>query len=262
MADGGPDLSKLGLTKKIGPLPVWAWGLIAGSIIGLYLYSRSRGGSEDEGVAESDAALEDQSVPDGVGEGPGWEAFPPPTTPSPAPPDTYTNNREWATYAINITAQQTDINTAAITAAVTKYLLKQPLTQAQVDIISKVIELAGAPPNPLPIIRQGQGGPGGPGNGGGGGGGGGHHPPPNHVPRPTPGDSKWHLIKSRKESLAGIARHYYANPENRRGDIFNANRKGAKRPGPTDGWMKSPDDIRPGHWLYIPGPTKDRKKRK
>jgi hypothetical protein len=30
------------LTKKIGPLPVWAWGAVVLGLIGVYLYSRSR----------------------------------------------------------------------------------------------------------------------------------------------------------------------------------------------------------------------------
>jgi len=243
-------LGGIDLKKKMGPLPIWAWGLIAGSIIGLYLYSRHRGGEDT--FIEDDAAteLEDASVEEGVGEGPGWETFPPPTTPSPAAPDTYTNNREWAAYAINITIQQTDLDNAAIATAVGKFIAKQPLTQAQVDIIGIVIGLAGAPPNPLQIIRVQNPKP--PGGGGGG------NPPPNKPPRPTPGDSKWHMIRSKKESLAGLNRRYYAHPEARQGDIFRANRKGANRPGPTKGWMNGPDDIRVGKWLYIPGPTKNR----
>lgn len=244
----GMKIGSIDLGKKVGPLPIWAWGLIAGTIIGLYLYSR-RGDSEDMAIEEEDTQAEFEE--DEVGEGPGWTAFPPPTTPSPAPPDTYSNNREWGVYAVNIVNQHTELgyNPAAVQNAIARYLAKEPLSDLQFNIVSDAIRLAGAPPNPLTIIRQRKP----PGGGGGGGG----NPPPK--PRPTPGDSKWHLIRSRKESLAAISRRYYANPEARRGDIFNANREGKDRPGPTKGWMKNPNDIRPGKWLYIPGPTKDRR---
>jgi hypothetical protein len=248
MAEGSPNLSKLNLTKKIGPLPVWAWGLIAGSIIGLYLYSRNRG-ADSFAEEDEEIALEDASVEEGVGEGPGWTAFPPPTTPAPAPPDTFNNNRTWGVYAINLVVQQTSFSPAAVATAITKYLNSQPLNDLQYEIVSKAIELAGAAPKPLPLIRKPVKNPGG---------GGGNNPPGGPKPHPTPGDSRWYLIKSRKESLRGIARRFYRNPEDRWRDILNANRKGANRPGPTKGWMEGPQDIRPGRWLYIPGPTKDR----
>lgn len=43
------------LTKKVGPLPVWAWGAVVLGLIGVYLYSRSRPPKEDvSAVAFSD----------------------------------------------------------------------------------------------------------------------------------------------------------------------------------------------------------------
>jgi hypothetical protein len=43
------------LTKKIGPLPVWAWGAVALGLIGVYLYSRSRPAKDTSAVTFSGA---------------------------------------------------------------------------------------------------------------------------------------------------------------------------------------------------------------
>ena len=245
-------LKKLNLGKKIGPLPLGVWVIIAGLAIGGYLYWKNSG-SPDADIAEEDAEaeqeMEDVSIPDGVGEGPGYTYFPPPV---PLPAETtpnINNNQQWARYAIEKTIRETSLSNTAIANTVTRYLAKQPLNENQVAILQQVFEIAGSPPKPLPIIRTK------PGGGGGGGGGGGNNPP--HTPRPTPGDSKWHKIK-RGQTLQGIARRYYERPEQRWRDIFNANRKDRNRPGPADGFLKSPDDVKNhvGRWLYIPGPTK------
>jgi hypothetical protein len=237
------DLPDFG--KKYGPLPLGAWIILAGAGIGFYLY-KARGSYEIPDAEFATDPSEDVSIPPGVGEGPGYTYFPPPTTDAPRP-ENVRNNTQWAALAIQRTIANSNYAAPQVMQSITKYVGKQSLTDKQVEIVGRAVELIGPPPKPLQIIRA-------PHKPTGGGGGGQNPKPPAH---PTPGDSKWYQIR-KGDSLQEIARKFYANPGQRANDIFNANRKGKDRPGPTQGFMDGPGDLPVGRWLYIPGPTQRR----
>lgn len=83
-------------TKKLGPLPVWAWGLTALAFIGLVWYLRRSAGDEVT-VTEGDTDYGQQPIaPPGPEPGDGvidiplpeipWPELPPPSLPSPGWP--------------------------------------------------------------------------------------------------------------------------------------------------------------------------------
>lgn len=79
--------------KQIGPLPLGAWVVVVGGGLGIALWSNKQQDSEP-------VVVEDVSGDEGVGEGPGWIAVPPPGT---APEDgdiVYETNVQWASAAI------------------------------------------------------------------------------------------------------------------------------------------------------------------
>lgn len=85
----------LDLGKQVGPLPLGAWMAVVAGGLGIALWSRNAGG----GGSEEPEIVEDTSGDEGVGEGPGWTAVPPPTT-SPTAPG-YETNEAWGQAAIN-----------------------------------------------------------------------------------------------------------------------------------------------------------------
>lgn len=109
MADG------LDLGKQIGPLPLGAWIVVVGGGLAIAVWQRNSGTSEEPEI------VEDTGSPEGVGEGPGWVAVPPPST---APGDSdspkYESNEAWGQAAINWLIAQgysPGISSSAITKA-------------------------------------------------------------------------------------------------------------------------------------------------
>lgn len=83
----------LDLGKQVGPLPMGAWIVVVGGGLAVAYWTSNKQASEDPEITE------DTSGEEGVGEGPGWTAVPPPTT-GPGEP-TYETNEQWAAAAIN-----------------------------------------------------------------------------------------------------------------------------------------------------------------
>lgn len=55
----------MNLKKKVGPLPVWAWGLIFG-VVGYYVYVRSRS-TATTGISPTDAVLDPNAIDPNTG---------------------------------------------------------------------------------------------------------------------------------------------------------------------------------------------------
>lgn len=85
MADG------IDFGKQIGPLPLGAWIVVVGGGLAVAYWSNKQQNS-------APVVVEDTSGDEGVGEGPGWTAVPPPTS-SPSEPE-YETNEQWASAAI------------------------------------------------------------------------------------------------------------------------------------------------------------------
>lgn len=107
--------SGLDLGKQVGPLPLGAWVAVVAGGLGIALWTR-RAPAEPE-------IVEDTSGDEGVGEGPGWTAVPPPTT---APPTdsgkiVYETNEAWGQAAINWLIAQ-GYNPGVANSAITKGL--------------------------------------------------------------------------------------------------------------------------------------------
>ncbi len=140
---------KAQLTRKVGPLPVWGWGLAVGGGLLAASYMRARagggGGAEDPGVAPATATAA------GVGNlgDTGTATVTPAVTPYRA-----TNNDEWRTLASElILGTHLGYSGLAVDTALSKYLSGEPLSIAEQAIVNLAIRLAGSPPTapPLPI---------------------------------------------------------------------------------------------------------------
>lgn len=107
-------MAGIDLGKQMGPLPLGAWIAVVGGGLAIAYWQRNAGSSEVE-------VVEDTGSPEGVGEGPGWIAVPPPST-SPGDSDsiTYESNEAWGQAAINWLIAQgysPGISSSAITKA-------------------------------------------------------------------------------------------------------------------------------------------------
>ena len=100
--------------KQMGPLPLGAWIAVVGGGLAIAYWNRSNGASEEPEI------VEDTGSPEGVGEGPGWTAVPPPTTPTDSTSPEYASNEAWGQAAINWLIAQgysPGISSSAITKA-------------------------------------------------------------------------------------------------------------------------------------------------
>lgn len=131
-----PDLD---LGKQIGPLPLGAWIVVVGAGVGIALYSRNSNAAP--------TVVEDTSMDEGVGEGPGWVAVPPPPY-GPNAPEPATNE-EWGRNAINFLISM-GYNSSSADSAIRKYLAAEKLSVTEYALITEALRKLGAPPVPLP----------------------------------------------------------------------------------------------------------------
>jgi hypothetical protein len=229
--------------KKVGPFPIGVWLVlvVAGVGIGWY-YTRGGVASPPDG-GEGD--LQDLGSGDQIGDGPGgWSLIPPVPNPPPTS-NTGITLPEWERKALKALDSRTKTDPLLAQSALHRYVNCQPLSDKQIAVIKLAHQLVGPPPVYLPIKHQTGSGKTPPPV----------KPPPHPDPSPKPGTGKWYTIR-KGDTLDKIATRFYDNPGSRKLDIFHANRKGADRPGPTPGFMDRPNDLPPGKWLWIPGPTK------
>jgi hypothetical protein len=134
------------LTEKIGPLPVWAYGVIVGG--GLYLYRRSHPAATTADGTSTDGS----STPPA-----GSDAGMPSTAPAvPQSPDngsatpTPQTNAEWKQRATQLVLQLNSWSAYQIDNALSAYLGGQTLDASQQSIVSQAIRMAGSPPTAPP----------------------------------------------------------------------------------------------------------------
>lgn len=232
------------LKEQIGPLPLGAWIVVVAGGLGVAYYTRNAS------VGSTPEIVEDVSNPPGVGEGPGWIAVPPPTTPPPGPAQPQTNE-EWGRLAINWLIAQ-GYSPGESDAAIRNYLEVKALTNQQYALLQAALRQFGSPPIPLPSP-----------------------PPPPVIPAPvtpppttppatpkpptTPKPPSKPALRyivitpwpTQLSTLWGIAAKYYGKgsewPR-----IYNVNRVGYTRPDGSKGWISNPNLIYAGRTVWVP----------
>lgn len=142
-----PELSA-DLTKKMGPLPVWAWALLVGGGIGFYLYvKRTKSGTVN--TADSTAAAA------GTGFGttnPGAgnvSASSGGTDTSVTPTGVILTNQQWSVKAQSMLIAF-GYDPATVSAALANYLGGNDLTAQQNAIVNEALRAAGPTPESVP----------------------------------------------------------------------------------------------------------------
>lgn len=161
------------LTAKLGPLPVWAWGVGAGAAfnIGRYLVNRRKSASvpaEEPAPGDADAGPESSVSVGGSGSGyyspgipsaqvnPGaWGTDEPSTTPAtdsaPSTPAAPADNDEWRARAVELLTAS-GMAPLTVDEAVKRYFAGSPLSPQDQAIISTAVRRLGVPPGGAPPI--------------------------------------------------------------------------------------------------------------
>lgn len=250
-------IAGLDLSKQVGPLPMGAWIAVIGGGLGIAWYVNK----QSSAVAADTTPAVDPGVGDGSLGG-GWVSTQPPATGDGGPvgPET---NEAWAVQAINwLIAQGYDATTAD--SAIRKYIAGSDpaLSIKEYALLSLALAKFGSPPNPLPPpvngpptipppvftpvdpkppsmsdppITQ---------------------PPPAQNPPPAPAPSRiiFDVVTpwpTKASTLSGMASKWYKN-QSKWPQIFNANRKGVRRPDGSLGMITNPDLLHTGWRIYIP----------
>ncbi len=154
-----------GLTRKLGPLPAWAWGAVLGGAILGFRFLRSRGLAGTAGGAPTvtveggtpvgaPASVPAESSAAGSFMAAGTYA-PPVVTATPAGyPSTASTNEQWSRDAIALVAARAPgIPLLSIQDALTKFLDGKQITEAESGIVNTAYVVAGAPPVTPPVAR-------------------------------------------------------------------------------------------------------------
>ncbi len=148
------------LTQKVGPLPVWVYGVLVGG--GLYLYRKSHPADTTSTTSAGTTSSGAGSDPTSTGSGTGG------TMPSTAPqvPNNTDNgsaeptpqtNADWKQHAISQLLTLNAWSAYTIEQALSAYLSGSPLDATQQTIVSQAIRMVGATPTAVPIA-SGSGG--------------------------------------------------------------------------------------------------------
>lgn len=164
------------LTRKIGPLPAWAYGVGLGLGISAFRYVRSRNAAEPTATEEqvaSDGATSDPNAA-GSAAAPGAYsagvvgAYPVPgayqmnpggvitsSTPDQGTPSaTVADNLSWQQDAYDALVGRQGYNALAVSEALKKYLAGEPITAQEEAIVSAALRAAGNPPDGAPSITR------------------------------------------------------------------------------------------------------------
>lgn len=126
------------LKAKVGPLPVWAWGLLAGGAFTIWYWvsQRNAGTSTDSGVVDDET---------GTVAPPSGDFGTVPIVPNDDPVQDENTNQEWLVQALNA-AGTAGVSFVTAQIALQKYLNGQTLTTTQRGIVNKIIGIVGPPP--------------------------------------------------------------------------------------------------------------------
>lgn len=144
-AAGGAAGSKLDLTRKIGPLPLWAW-LGIGAAIGYYIYKRNQtaqataaavAGGSQQAAADTQTTLSPSGL---TGGGPGMQ---------------YASNADWATAAADA-AIQAGFNPTEVENAISNFLSGSTQDSQGEAILNWILQNFGSPPSgPSAVVGGG-----------------------------------------------------------------------------------------------------------
>lgn len=137
--------------EKLGPLPIWAWGLIFGAAALAFYYIYARGRSNDSGSVPG-PTTDIGYVTKGLGDN------------EPSEPEVATNDG-WLADASRRVADSLGVSISDVRGALYKWLTGQDYTQAEKLWIDKALALTGSPPqgttgsgkatpNPPTVIKE------------------------------------------------------------------------------------------------------------
>ena len=151
------------LQAKLGKLPVWAWGIIGGTVVlGGYYFSKARKNARDPNAAANTPATDNlASVFTGM-------ATPGQTDNATLPVDGYSGgtistgdnalgdanletNVTWLNRGIKVATSQGKSSLSSTT-ALQKYLQGKPVTNEEADIVNIVLSALGYPPEGSPLL--------------------------------------------------------------------------------------------------------------
>jgi hypothetical protein len=160
------------ITDKLGPLPVYAWGAIAGLVIagGSFLLRRNRPAIESSPAGELGSSVSPAPAPASIpatssaaGSFMAAGTYVPPSGNVPYSPDSPssssspmapTDNAEWVRMgATLVTARNTGLTSSSVYDALNLYTDGAELTDAQAAIVELAIRAVGVPPYTVPPIR-------------------------------------------------------------------------------------------------------------
>lgn len=131
------------LTKKLGPLPVWGWGVIAGVVIlvGYYYYSNNKkaanAGEADVVISSDDLFKSIAGGSGGVGGSGGATS---------TEPVNYETNTSWRQKGVALLIGS-GVSPLKAQAALDNYIQGNPLTSEQAGYVNTVITALGLPPD-------------------------------------------------------------------------------------------------------------------
>lgn len=151
------------LTERLGPLPVWAWGGIAGATIavGRYVYERARGGATAPAESADVAGPAAAPAPASIAETSSLElgsfmaagTYNPPadssfvTAPAASTSTLYPqSNDEWVSMATPLVVERMGAKNVEVLAALTKYVNGEALTEREAEFVEAGIRAVGVPP--------------------------------------------------------------------------------------------------------------------
>lgn len=143
-------------TRKIGPLPAWAWGaLVVMVAYGVYAFRGT--GDTDEGIASDQGFYTEENDTTNpayvdAGDITGTPQMPPRTAPTPE------SNPQWLRLVVDNLVAEGTLNPTIVHAALQKVLNGLPINEQEEAIWNKAVRLYGQPPEsypPIEVIRTG-----------------------------------------------------------------------------------------------------------
>jgi hypothetical protein len=142
-------MAEFDLSKKVGPLPMGAWGVVIAGGLGVgYMINKNMAKS----AAEAANAPKQYAESD-VGEGGSQLVFTPPVTVTQPDAEELTNAL-WGQKATNWLVSARGYDGVAADEAIRKYLSALPLSPVQRQMVNEAISKFGVPPEALPPSEQ------------------------------------------------------------------------------------------------------------